>query len=442
MCPGIGHLLGVGRRGRQPRRATSGTREPHGHLLVPRRIGVDAVVLAHDGRSVPGVHSDRRDREVVEVVYCDRLRAREMMRPCPYTCRVPRNDPDRKMARRREAATAMEAIAFLGQAMHKASRYPDWRVLDRLVGIKRDILRIHDRAKGEGEGHVGSRKKHRGRSQHLAKENWPVHVLYLDESGQSVHSPDQPVFVLCGVALDEPSSAQFAERSSELKKQYGADPNATLHATDLERGAGGFEFLSDPSISTLFWKDLTNAVEETPFELFAAVVRKTRLTGSDDDGELGNLPGDVYEIALTLVLERLVGALYDRGCTKGRLVFESIGGREDALHQRALADLLLHGSEFVADGCFRGCIEPGCSFAVKGGSSPLELADLCARWIMTFFRDGQPHDHRFWSIVAPKIYASGLEKGKFGLKVFPDSDIREEVLALRRAIMELKEARH
>lgn len=146
-------------------------------------------------------------------------------------------------------------------------------------------------------------------------------------------------------------------------------------------------------------------------------------------------------MALTLVAERFVDALHADSELKpcGKLVFESIGNLEDALHQRAFADLLIHGSEFVSDGCFRGWLRPGCEFRSKSGTHPLELADLAARAMLTWVRDGRPENHDFWTIWAPKIATrEEIERGRFGVKVFPDHDIREEILNLRNRVVQLK----
>lgn len=160
--------------------------------------------------------------------------------------------------------------------------------------------------------------------------------------------------------------------------------------------------------------------------------------------EFPNLPPGLYEMALTFLTERFVDILHADQELKpcGRLVFESIGNLEDARHQRAFADLLIHGSEFVSDGCFRGWLRPGCEFRTKRGSHPLELSDLAARAMLNWTRAGFANDHAFLKTWADKISTrQEVEQGKFGVKVFPDADIRDKILGVRTQVRNVQFAR-
>jgi hypothetical protein len=110
----------------------------------------------------------------------------------------------------------------------------------------------------------------------------------------------------------------------------------------------------------------------------------------------------------------------------GRVTFESQGPREDAIHQREYIDVLLQGTQWVPPRAFRGLLEPGVRFTRKRGSDAMELADMVARDLYEWVRHGCRAQSRTWGLLTRKIYARGdMAMGKFGVKVFPDSDIRD-----------------
>jgi len=135
-----------------------------------------------------------------------------------------------------------------------------------------------------------------------------------------------------------------------------------------------------------------------------------------------------------MLLERYIDYLaFDRSRPIGSVTFESIGPKEDALHQRDFVDLLLYGTQWVPPSAFQGHLEPGVRYVKKAGSAVTELADMWARDLFEWARAGCEGQPGRWSLFEPRIYARGdLMMGKFGLKVFPDSDIREQIERHRR----------
>lgn len=351
-----------------------------------------------------------------------------------------RKDPEGKRLARQKATAAAEALEMLSVVRHRVAQLENDSLRSALESFIRDLRRRHTEEAQRGEGHLEGRNKYKGRSQHLAIESGRgVTTLYLDESGQAQPSPGQPVFVLAGIAMDESEAAAFVAASDDLKDRFGLPRTVTLHGPKIEKGQEEFAFGGDAATQMEFRAAVDELVEASSFVLLGAIIRKDALERDLQAGEdYGNLPPGLYEMALTFVAERFVDLLFAadmRPC--GTLVFESIGNLEDALHQRAFADLLIHGSEFVTDGCFRGWLRPGCQFRIKGGSHPLELADLAARAMHTWTRSRMPDDHPFWRLWAKRISGRGdLERGKFGVKIFPDADIRERVLRMRNRAKE------
>jgi hypothetical protein len=116
----------------------------------------------------------------------------------------------------------------------------------------------------------------------------------------------------------------------------------------------------------------------------------------------------------------------------GRTHLESIGAREDAEHQAAYADLLLNGTQYVPENTFQSWLETGCRFSPKRGSDPSELADLVAREIFEWTRGNCTTDPPYWDVLNQKVYRRGDGHfGRFGVKVFPYTDIQDAVMAHR-----------
>lgn len=352
-------------------------------------------------------------------------------------------DPEGKRISRERAELAQQALEFLSIAAHRIAALENPSFTGQIIALQRDLRRFHGEEVGKGSGHLEPRKKYKGRSQHLATEHGRgVITLYLDESGQAQPTVDQPTFVLAGIAMDDESASSYVRRANALKRRYGLSPDICLHGPQIEKGVDEFSFGGDIRCQESFRRSVKRLCKRAKFQLLGAILRKDQLYARPEAVNLhGNLPPNLYEMALTFVAERFVDMLHADQVLKpcGQLTFESIGNLEDAQHQRAFAELLIYGSEFVSDGCFRGWLRPGCEFRTKRGSHPLELADLAARAMLTWMRQGRPDDHDFWRIWAPRIATrEEIERGKFGVKIFPDADIRGEVLALRRQVKSLK----
>lgn len=169
---------------------------------------------------------------------------------------------------------------------------------------------------------------------------------------------------------------------------------------------------------------------ESEFTLFGVAIRKVefaQFVALDDDPYL---PPDPYSVSIHMLLERYVDYLATRGDDAlGSVTFESVGPREDAEHHRDYLELLLDGTQWVQDAAFRNWLTTGCEFTRKQGSDPMELADMFSRDLFEWARGGCGKvTPRRWHVWQPKIYSRGDSMmGKFGIKVFPDSDIRARI---------------
>ena len=199
---------------------------------------------------------------------------------------------------------------------------------------------------------------------------------------------------------------------------------------------GPYLFAGDVGRQLEFDRAVNRLVEETPFTAFGVGVRKRAFeeefvaSGIDP-----YLPTDAYAVAIQMLLERYVDFLATNSTRRmGRVTFESQGPREGAEHQLQYALVLLDGTQWVPQSAFWNWLESGCRFTPKCGSHPTELADMFSRDIWEWVRDGCDAKPKRWDLFGSKLYCreDGLY-GKFGLKVFPDSDIRERIITHRIA---------
>ncbi len=203
----------------------------------------------------------------------------------------------------------------------------------------------------------------------------------------------------------------------------------------MRRHEQAYYFSGDEGKQAEFDEAINELVMNTEFVAFGAAIRKDAFAKEFTDRGLDPyLPANPYAVAITMLLERYVDYLLVSGERRymGRVTFESQGAREDAEHQVQFARLLLDGTQWVPESAFQQAIQPGATFVPKSGSHPTELADLFARDLYEWTRSGCRAEPLRWSTFAEKIYCRADGKnGKFGVKIFPDSDIRELIEAHR-----------
>lgn len=284
-------------------------------------------------------------------------------------------------------------------------------------------------------GRIPSRMNARKTTSPLLEKR-PICSLFLDESGTSASSGSDGTFAIGAVAMCEPDILDYVSTANEIKTRYFGTLDHTFHEPMMRKRSGMYRFQGDLELQRAFAGEFAALVNATPFVAFGVGIRKQAF--AQDFASTGldpYLPTKLYDLALMLLLERFVDYMaYKEPRHIGRVHLESIGSLEDAEHQAAYADLLLHGTQWVSDSVFRSWLETGCRFSPKTGSNPAELADLVAREVFEYTRsDGQESPCQ-WSVIGPKFYLreDGLA-GKFGLKIFPDSDIRAKTLEFRNA---------
>ena len=324
-----------------------------------------------------------------------------------------------------EACRLAECLA---RALRRAG-HPDEAAMELAKELRIAAVQLLERS----EGRIESRLKTKNTG-HPLLEDRKVNCLHLDESGTAAIAADDEVFALGGVAMHEADVPAYVAKADELKLHFFGSIDITFHEPLMRKHDKIFSFGADPAKRAEFDRALYALVEATPFTAFGVGIRKKVFrrefveTGVDP-----YLPTSVYDLAIMLLLERYVDFLATHAERRlGRVHLESIGSREDAEHQAAYADLLLHGTQFVSESAFQSWVEAGCRFSPKRGSSPTELADLVARDMFEWTRSDCSVEPRYWRIISAKAHLRGDGQfGKFGIKVFPNSNIEEAVTAHR-----------
>ena len=227
----------------------------------------------------------------------------------------------------------------------------------------------------------------------------------------------------------------YIRRADALKQRFFGTTNITFHEPYMRRNDGPYYFSGNEDKQREFDLRLEELIESSEFVVFGVGVRKGAfLTDFIEAGIDPYLPTDIYALAVLMLMERYVDYLaHLTPNSLGRVTLESIGPKEDAQHQMDYARLLLDGSQWIPDSAFRNWLETGLRFMPKSNSHPIELADMVSREIYEWVRDGCVTKQGRWPLFGKKIYCRGNgTMGKFGVKVFPDADIREAVLAHRQ----------
>lgn len=344
-------------------------------------------------------------------------------------------DPDgRRIARRR--ASLLSEAGYVARALEI--------LLDRaafdpvlVTELRREIARQELIELQRAEGRVESRKRFKGAAPQPIGDRRPTAHLYIDESGKSFSEPHlkgPTFFALGAVCLSEQACAKYRLDADRIKTAFFGASDITFHEPMMRSRDRPFSFDGDTLKQADFDLAIETLIEQTEFTAFGVGIRKDGF--AKDFVETGidpYLPLDAYATSITMLLERYLDHLATSP-TKlmGRLTLESQGPLEDACHQLEYARVLLEGSQWVSEKSFRQWLETGLRFIPKQGSDPTELADMLSRELYEWIRSDCLVAPKFWRQFSRKIYCRGDGRmGKFGIKVFPDADIRERIEAHR-----------
>ena len=292
--------------------------------------------------------------------------------------------------------------------MIEASRERQGAHISRLVHRNDRIWDEHDHARN------GSSKER------------PLYVMYLDESGEHELerlSPTYPVFVLCGIILRDGYPTRKVGRAiGRIKDCHLCNDEVPLHWFNITSKNKDFSMLGDAPRNAAFHSELDALRRDPDYRIIAAAINKDDFLKEYRSNPIDSfLPGSPYAICLDFVVERFLHFLWNHEQSKGKLIAESRGERENSELQLEFLRLGLCGTQYVSEKWVRYHLRPVIRFRRKEECvAGLELADIVAGPIGSkcLDRRGVPLG---WDSLKHQFYDG--EQGRpesYGLKVFPE----------------------
>lgn len=340
-------------------------------------------------------------------------------------------DPEGRRIAKKKASLLAEAgqVARVLSVLVQRAGHDD----ERCTQLIRSLAKEEQKQLQKSHGRIESRKRFKPHSSNPVRENRPPSFLYIDENGKSGIEPNvkgPSFFALTAVAMVEEDIAPYCVAADQIKTEFFGRTDLTFHEPYMRNREGPYGFGGDENRQQEFDEALEQLVEKTNFVAFGVGVRKDAFVEDFVKTEVDPyLPTDVYALSIIMLLERYIDFLSSSEVTRfGKVTFESQGPKEDAYHQLEYARTLLDGSQWVPESAFRSWLETGLRFTPKQGSEPMELADMFSRDLYEWVRSEGASKPKRWEQFSRKIHCRGDGKmGKFGVKVFPDSDIRNIV---------------
>lgn len=168
--------------------------------------------------------------------------------------------------------------------------------------------------------------------------------LFLNESGdhglQNI-DPCFPVFVLCGIIISDNDYRKLRDSFNSIKNQFWGNSKVIFLSRDIRKCEKEFKILLDIEIKSRFYNLLDNAMSNSNYSVISSVIDKVHYIK-----RYGKLRTDVYEIALSFIIERAIFYLDSIGKTINRLylVIEKRGKKEDTQLKKHIETLLKIGT--------------------------------------------------------------------------------------------------
>lgn len=241
------------------------------------------------------------------------------------------------------------------------------------------------------------------------------YCFFIDESGDhglTKIDTEFPVFLLSGVLIKEEDYERIRQTINTLKHSIWGNKEVIFHSRDIRKCEKEFQKLFDLEIKKYFYEELNKIIANSPYSIIASAIQKDKFIE-----QFGKLQDDVYEVALSFVIEQGVMAL-NRIESEASLsiIIEKRGKKED----KRLDD---HFQRIVGKGTGRLTAEevnkcnPTFTFKNKRENiNGLQLADLVAYPIARYVIEPNRANPAF-EVLEPKIYRTN--GGLDGLRIYP-----------------------
>lgn len=241
------------------------------------------------------------------------------------------------------------------------------------------------------------------------------YFLFIDESGD--HGlvnldPSFPVFLLCGVLCSSENYENTRSKFNEIKQKFWEDKKVIFHSRDIRKCEKEFKILFNLDIKRDFYNMLNLAITESKYRILSSAIRKDLYIKN-----FGKLSNDVYELALSFIIERAIFCLDEVDGEKDlEIIIEKRGKKEDQKLYEHFQRLLARGTGYVSAERLNKVNVKIIFKSKKENINGLQLADLVAYPIATYVIDKERANPAY-DILQSKIYT---KNGKlYGLKVYP-----------------------
>ena len=241
------------------------------------------------------------------------------------------------------------------------------------------------------------------------------YYLFVDESGDhGLKTIDEgfPVFLLCGVLVSEMEYYKMDLNINASKIKYWNNINVILHSRDIRKCNNEFKILFDLKLKERFYDDLNHIFSSNKYKIISSAINKIEFIK-----KYGKLEDDVYEIALSFILESTIFCLDEaKDCSSLEIIIEKRGKKEDAKLSNHMNKLSQIGTYYVSKERIDKYNIKYKFLRKNENSNGLQISDLLAYPIAkkVIYPDGvnMPYE-----LIKDKIYN---KNGKlYGLKIFP-----------------------
>lgn len=227
--------------------------------------------------------------------------------------------------------------------------------------------------------------------------------LYIDESGDhglTQVNTEFPVFLLCGILMEEQHYPALRDSINEVKSELWGNKQVIFHSRDIRKHEKEFCVLFDLSVKEKFYNGINRIIAGNNYAVIASAIKKDAYIE-----RFGRLSDDVYEIALSFIIERAVFFLNELAVPDKELeiIIERRGAREDKKLEEHFQRLLARGTAYVSADTLRTYNLNILFKSKRENINGLQLADLVAYPVARYVIDPERANPAFELIIS-KIY--------------------------------------
>ena len=242
------------------------------------------------------------------------------------------------------------------------------------------------------------------------------YYLYIDESGDhGLVNLDMnfPVFLLCGVLVEEENYKLIRTELNTVKKNFWGNKEVIFHSRDIRKCDKEFQILFDIDLKGKFYSLINAIIQNSKYRIIASAINKEKYIKT-----YGKLSNDVYELALSFIIERAVFCLDEKKDEEKQLeiIIEKRGRKEDKKLDEHFQRLMARGTSYVSAQRLADLNTSIYFKDKKENINGLQLSDLVGYPIARFVIEPERANPAF-EVLQDKIYTRNGKR--YGLKIFP-----------------------